>query len=126
MADLHNEVSSDVLVHRVGGGSVENLCLSQLEIDLNPPGISVFLGGTPYGAAEQLRTAFPRSRKWQATAHTVGTATVADIRNCGFDVFPDPTVRFPDHARQIHTDGESGFSDENLRVLSNVFENVET
>jgi hypothetical protein len=59
-----------------------------------PPGISVLLGGSPQAAAVQMRHAFPKSRKWNQAAQQVGTATVAAIRQAGFEIVPDPTSRF--------------------------------
>jgi hypothetical protein len=45
--DKPEDDAPDTLVHRVGGGSVDNLRLSLIEEALTPPGISVLLGGTP-------------------------------------------------------------------------------
>jgi hypothetical protein len=115
------DISPETLVHRVGGGGLANLRLSELDRQEIPPGISVLLGGTPAEAAEQMRQAFPRSRKWQAMAGTVGSTTAAALRQAGFDVAPDPTTRFPNHARVIHPDGIGGFVDENLTRLVQAF-----
>ncbi|HFD39937.1 MAG TPA: hypothetical protein ENJ31_08870 [Anaerolineae bacterium] len=116
-------LSPDTTVHRVGGGSVVNLRLKPIEEELSPPGISVFLGGTPQAAAEQLRRAFPRSSKWRGR-QVVGTTTVAAVRQVGFDIMPDPTVRFPNHARLIHPAGVVGFVETNLENLSRVFQDT--
>lgn len=116
------EVTPDRVVHRIGGGHKENLQLSLLENELTPPGISVLLGGTPLEAASQMRNAFPRSRKWSESARRVGTTTVQAIRAAGFDVIPDPTDRFPNHARLIHPSGVDGFTDKNLERLVRAFE----
>jgi hypothetical protein len=118
------DISPETVVHRVGGGSVANLRLSPLDAQQTPPGISVLLGGTPQEAVAQLRRAFPRSRKWQQHAHTVGTTTAAAIREAGFDILPDPTARFPNHARLIHPRGLVGFTDENLQTLATTFRNT--
>ena len=118
------DIAPETIVHRVGGGTVENLRLSSLEQKLTPPGISVLLGGTPQEAAAQMRNAFPRSRKWRETAHTVGTTTVAAVRRAGFEIVPDPTARFPNHARFIHPDGAGGFMDANLERLAQTFQNT--
>lgn len=118
------EIVPDTLVHRVGGGSVDNLRLSPLEEALTPPGISVLLGGTPQEAADQMRRAFPRSRKWQEASRSVGTATTGAVRQTGFDVVPDATARFANHARVIHPDGVDGFNDGNLDRLAQTFENT--
>jgi hypothetical protein len=115
------EIIPDTVVHRVGGGSVSNLGLSLLDAQQTPPGISVLLHGTPQEAAAQMRQAFPGSRKWRATAHTVGTTTAAAIREAGFDVVPDPTTRFLNHARLIHPQGVVGFTDEHLVTLAATF-----
>jgi hypothetical protein len=115
------DILPETIVHRVGGGSIANLRLSDLDRQETPPGISVLLGGAPAQAAEQMREAFPRSRKWRATAGTVGSTTAAAIRQAGFEVVPDPTTRFPNHARLIHPDGIVGFVDEELAKLVRVF-----
>jgi hypothetical protein len=115
------EITPDTVVHRVGGGNVANLRLSLLDARQTPPGISVLLHGTPQEAAAQMRRAFPGSRKWRETAHTVGTTTASAIREAGFDVVPDPTSRFLNHARLIHPQGVAGFADENLVTLAATF-----
>ena len=115
------EITPDTVVHRVGGGSVANLRLSLLDAQQTPPGISVLLCGTPQEAAAQMRRAFPGSRKWRETAHTVGTITAAAIREAGFDIVPDPTTRFPNHARLMHPQGVTGFTDEHLVTLAATF-----
>jgi hypothetical protein len=114
-----------MVVHRVGGGSIANLRLSRLEQQLTPPGISLLLGGMPQGAATQMRQAFPNSRKWRDSAHTVGTTTAAAVRQTGFELVPDPTARFPNHARLIHPSGVAGFTDTNLEQLARVFHDTE-
>ncbi len=68
-----------------------------------------------------MRQAFPNSRKWRDAAGTVGTTTAAALRQAGFEIMPDPTARFPNHARLIHTDGVAGFSDVNLEALAQTF-----
>jgi hypothetical protein len=68
-----------------------------------------------------MRRAFPKSRKWQQTASMVGTTTAEAIRQAGFEIVPDPTSRFPNHALLIHPSGEAGFTDVNLAALSMVF-----
>jgi len=115
------EIPPDTVVHRVGGGGAANLRLSPLDAQQTPPGISVLLHGTPQAAAAQMRRAFPGSRKWRETAHTVGTTTAAAIREAGFDLVPDPTTRFPNHARLIHPQGVEGFTDEYLATLAATF-----
>lgn len=112
------DVAGEAVVHRVGGASVANLRLSAVDRRQTPPGISVLLGGTPQEAATQMRQAFPGSRKWRATAGTVGTTTADALRQAGFEVLPDPTDRFPNHARLVHPDGINGFTDANLELLA--------
>ena len=119
------DIVPETVVHRVSGGSVENLRLSPLDQKLTPPGISVLLGGTPQEAATQMRQAFPSSRKWRETAHTVGTTTAAAVRQAGFEIVPDPTTRFPNHARLIHSSGVAGFTDANLERLAQTFQDTE-
>ena len=115
------EMIPATVVHRVGGGSVASLRRSLLDAQQTPPGISVLLHGTPQEAAAQMRRAFPGARKWRETAHTVGTTTAAAIREAGFDIVPDPTTRFPNHARLIHPQGVEGFTDESLATLAATF-----
>lgn len=115
------EIPPDTVVHRVGGGGAAHFRLSPLDAQQTPPGISVLLHGTPQEAAAQMRRAFPGSRKWRETAHTVGTTSAAAIREAGFDIVPDPTTRFPNHARLIHPQGVEGFTDESLTTLAATF-----
>jgi anthranilate phosphoribosyltransferase len=115
------DIAPETMVHRVDGGTVGNLRLSALDEKLTPPGISVLLGGTPQAAAEQLRAAFPRSRKWGQGKRTVGTATAAAIRAAGFEVVPDATARFSNHAPVIHPEGTEGFTNGNLAKLASAF-----
>lgn len=115
-------ITPDTVVHRIGSGHKENLQLSQLEKELIPPGISVLLGRTPQAAAQQMRNAFPRSRKWLESSRRVGTTTVQAIKEAGFEIRFDPTDRFPNHARLIHPSGVEGFTDENLERLAQAFE----
>jgi hypothetical protein len=118
------DIAPETVVHRVGSGNLDNLRLSLLEEKLIPPGISVFWGGTPQEAAAQMRQAFPQSQKWRRTAHTVGTTTVAALRQAGFEIVPNPTTRFPNHARLIHPNGVAGFTDVNLKKLARTFQNT--
>ena len=113
-------VTTETVVHRIGGGSVANLRLKAAEETLIPPGCSVLLGGAPDEVAEQMRQAFPDPRKFarlHQLAETAGTTTVAAIRAAGFDVWPDPSTKFPNHARIVHPNGIAGFSDANLVTI---------
>jgi hypothetical protein len=118
------DILPETVVHPVGGGRVANLRLSPLDAQQTPPDLSVLMGGTPQEAADQLRRAFPRSRKWLQSGHTVGTTTAAAIREARFEIVPDPTARFPNHARLIHPRGVAGFTDENLQILTATFRNT--
>jgi hypothetical protein len=122
-------LASTVVVHRIGGGVVDNLRLKPKEEMLTPPGISVLLGGSPAEAAEQMREAFPDPRKF-ARLHeqsaTVGSASVEAITAAGFVVVPDGSKKFPNHARITHPEGAGGFSDANLDKLAAVFQNSAT
>ncbi len=116
-------------VHRVGGAGVESLRLKPREELLVPPGISVLLGDTPAAAAEQMRQAFPDPRKFariHELAQTVGSTTIALVEAAGFRVVPDPSLKFPNHARLSHAAGVAGFTEENLQALSRVFVDTET
>jgi hypothetical protein len=119
------EVAPETAVHRIGGGSVENLRLKPREAMFTPAGISVLLGGTPAEAAEQMRQAFPDPTKYAriwAQTHIVGSATASAIRQVGFELLPDPSAKFPNHARLTHPEGRAGFSDTNLTRLAGVFQ----
>lgn len=118
------DISPETVVHRIGGGNVAILRLSHLDEKQMPPGISVLLGGNPQEAAAQMRRAFPRARKWSEATHTVGTTTAAALREAGFEIVPDPTTRFPNHARLIHPRGIAGFTGENLETLAATFQNT--
>ncbi|WP_165064944.1 hypothetical protein [Paludisphaera rhizosphaerae] len=108
-------------IHRIGGGSIENLRLKPAEATLEPPGISVLKGGSPAEAAEQMKAAFPGARKLLESARVVGSTTEDAIRYAGFDVMPDPTRRLPNHFRITHPDGAAGFVDGKLDRLSRAF-----
>jgi hypothetical protein len=118
------DIADDTIVHRVGGGQVDNLRLSPVDAQLTPPGLSVLRGGTPHDALRQIREQFPRSKKWRAVT-SVGTITAGAIRHAGFDIVPDGTARFPNHARIVHRDGVPGFSDEKLAPLSQAMTHTE-
>jgi hypothetical protein len=109
-------------VHRVGGGDEQNLALKPQEARLDPPGISVLIGGAPADTAAAFRRVFGPKSPLGIKARTVGTAEVEKIRASGFDVVPVPTNNFPNHGRIVHpTDGAAGFTPENLKKLSQVF-----
>jgi hypothetical protein len=116
-------MGEETVVHRLRGGSIANLRLSAFDRQETPPGISVLIGGTAAEAADQMRQAFPNLRKWQP-AMVVGTTTVRAIRVAGFDLLLDPTKRFSNHGRLIHPQGESGFTDDNLAVLAQAFQDT--
>jgi hypothetical protein len=117
--------NTDGCVHRVGGGDETNLALKPHEAKLDPPGISVLIGGTPAEAARAFRRVFGPKSSLGRVASTVGTAETERIRAAGFDVIPVPTSNFPNHGRIIHpTDGAAGFTPENLERLSQVFTNT--
>lgn len=118
------EIAPETVVHRIGGGGVANLRLPPLDAQQMPPGISILLGSTPQEAAAQMRRAFPGSRKWRKAGQVVGTTTATAVRAVGFDIVPDPTMRFPNHARLIHPQGVEGFTDEHLAALAATFRNT--
>jgi hypothetical protein len=125
MDEIPGEASvAEIVVHRIGGASVENLRLKSKEKTLVPPGISVLLGGTPEKVREDVRRAFPNAAALLEAAETVGRATVGAIRQTGFDVIADPTRHFANHARLVHPKGIDGFTDANLAELSKVFEDL--
>ncbi|MCU1755884.1 RHS repeat domain-containing protein, partial [Pseudomonas helleri] len=105
-------------VHRIGGNSSDNLRLKDAEKNLDPPGISVLHSCCPCDASRQMREAFPKASGLQRAAETVASGSTDKIRAAGFDVIEDPTKKFPNHARIIHPNGETGFNDDNLGKLS--------
>ncbi len=111
-------------IHRIGGGTVENLRLKPTETAMDPPGISVLKAATPREAAALMRSAFPKAVRLHEAAKTIGTASEELIRSIGFEVIADPTRKLPSHYRLIHPDGAAGFSDENLAKLAQVFTNT--
>jgi hypothetical protein len=116
--------SSENDIHRIGGGSVENLRLKPREAKLNPPGISVLQAPSPGGAARQMREEFPDAEQLHEAAREVGSTTADKIRSAGFGLHPNPTRKLPNHYRIVHRDGAAGFVEENLRRLSAVFTNT--
>jgi hypothetical protein len=122
-------MDADTVVHRIGGKDIVNVRLKPREEVLQPPGFSVLVGGTPAQAAEQMRQAFPDPVKFariRQLSDGVASATVAAIRAAGFDVRPEPSGKFPNHARLIHPAGIAGFSDPNLAHLASVFQETAT
>lgn len=111
-------------IHRIGGGTVENLRLKPAEAALDPPGISVLKTPTPGEAAAQMRAAFPKARCLHEAGKTIGTTSGDLIRSVGLDIIPNPTRRLPNHHRIIHPEGAAGFTDENLSQLAQVFTNT--
>ena len=108
-------------MHRIGGSHVDNLRLKPREAILNPPGISLLRAPSPTEAARQIREAFPSADALHEAAQTIGSTTVDNIRQAGFDVLPNPTKKLPNHYRLIHAEGVAGFIDANLAWLSAVF-----
>lgn len=114
---------TDEVAHRIGGGDASNLTLKPVEEQLDPPGISVLIGGTPEQAAADMRRVFgPRSTLGRL-ARVVGTAEITLIRALGFDVLAAPSSNFPNHGLLIHLSGSAGFTPENLAQLATVFAN---
>jgi hypothetical protein len=109
-------------VHRVGEGDANNLGLKPHEARLDPPGISVLIGGTPAETAAAFRRVFGPKSSLGRAASTVGTAEIEQIRAVGFDVIPVPTSNISNHGRIIHpTEGAAGFTPENLEKLAQIF-----
>ena len=117
--------NGDNFVHRVGGGDEKNLVLRPHEALLDPPGISILIGGTPAETAAAFRRVFGPKSNLGKTASTVGTAEIKHIQAVGFDVIPVPTSNFPNHGRIIHpAEGAAGFTAANLQKLSQGFTNT--
>lgn len=108
-------------IHRIGGGTPNNLQLKPPEQKLSPPGISVFKGGSPADSAQQIKKAFPNASVLHEAAKVVGSTNEELIRSAGFDIMFDPTKKFPNHHRITHPNGLEGFNNENLSMLSDVF-----
>ena len=66
-------------IHRIGGGSVENLRLKPREAQLNPPGISVLKASSSHEAARQIRDAFPEAEGLHEAVKVVGSTTAGRI-----------------------------------------------
>lgn len=113
--------SDDDVVHRIGGGDAGNLILKAAEEKLDPPGLSVLIGGTPEEAAADMRRVFGRRSVLGRLAQVVGTADISAIRATGFDVIAVPSIHFPNHGRLIHPLGVAGFAPGNLAILAAVF-----
>ena len=108
-------------IHRIGGGSVENLRLKPREAALDLPGISVIKASTTDSASREIRAGLPRAKKLHEQAKTIGTASEEAIRSVGFDIIPAPSAALPNHHRIIHPDGVAGFNEANLARLAEVF-----
>jgi hypothetical protein len=122
-----SEIPGDVVVHRIGGSDLARLKLKPKETSLQPPGISVFLGGTPEEAAKQLTDAYPDSQKFSQLhelAKRVASSTVDKIKEAGFLVVRDSTKKFPNHGRIIHPNGVKGFA-ASVAELAKAFIEVE-
>jgi hypothetical protein len=111
-------------VHRIGGGSVENLRLKPREAALDVPGISVIKASTPGAAAQEMRTGLPKAKGLHGQAKTIGTTSEEAIRRVGFDIIPTPSTALPNHHRIVHPEGVAGFNDANLAELAEVFVNT--
>jgi hypothetical protein len=111
-------------IHRIGGGTAENLRLKPAEAALEPPGISVTKNPTAGEAAAQMRAAFPKAKGLHEAAKTVGSTTEEAIRSAGFDIIANPTKKLPNHHRIIHPVGAAGFTEENLERLAGGFTNT--
>jgi hypothetical protein len=108
-------------MHRIGGSRVENLRLKPREATRDPPGISLLHASSPGEAARQMREAFPAATALHHATQVIASTTVDKIRQAGFEVFPNPTKKLPQHYRLIHPEGVAGFTDANLLRLSAVF-----
>jgi hypothetical protein len=98
--------------------------LREREAILQPPGISVLVGGTPKDAAKAMLAAFGdpvRHAEIHAKAKRVASATVGAIRAKGFDVITMASKRLPNHGRLIHPSGKGGFPEEWVTQLASVF-----
>lgn len=123
------DVPPETAIHRIGGAGVANLQLKPSEHVLQPPGISVLLGGTPQEAADLMRAAFPdpvQHARLHEEAGRVGSTTAAALRQVGFEVVPVPTRRLPSHGRLTHPEGTAGFTEANLEQLSRIFHETST
>src|SRR5712691_1761374 len=65
----------DRRIHRIGGGTVDNLRLKPKEATLENPGISVLKVSSPGEASRQIREAFPRAKDLHQAAKIVGSTT---------------------------------------------------
>jgi len=107
--------------HRIGGGSVDNLRLKPREERLRQPGISVIEAKTAQEAAQRIRQAFPKAMELHEAGKTVGSTTETQIIDAGFAIIAAPTRNLPGHHRIIHPEGLPGFTEANLKKLSEAF-----
>jgi hypothetical protein len=121
MGDDQGVTGASGNIHRIGGGSLENLRLKPPEAALDIPGISVIKAPTPGNAAREIRAGLPRARRLHEQAKTIGTTSEEAIRSVGFDVIPAPSTALPNHHRIIHPEGVAGFNEDNLARLAEVF-----
>ena len=95
-------------VHRVGGGEASNLGLKPPEARLDPPGISVLIGGTPAETAAAFRRVFGRSPTWGGLqAPSVRQRSSKSQRSASMSSRFRPAT-FPTHGRIIHPTGVGG------------------
>ena len=121
-------LSDDTVVHRLGGKVLDNFQLQRSEEKLNPPGISVLVGGTAKDAARTMLAVYDDPVGYpdiHARSKRIASATIGEIRSQGFDVIANGTRRFPNHGRLIHPLGQEGFASERLNSLVVVFREEE-
>jgi hypothetical protein len=118
-------VDDGIIVHRIGRNSIANFRLTDSELALLPPGVSVLFGGGAQQAANQVRSTFADSDRFSELhllAELVATTTAGHVRAIGFDVIAVPTKRLPNHGRIVHPRGIDGFDDQSLKWLGESFQ----
>ena len=117
-------LSDDTRLFRIGGSGLDNLKLKPGEIKLNPSGISLIRASSAKEAGDIMKEAFTKATRLHdiINAGNIAEIDAKSIREAGFDVIDNPTKSIGDaHARLIHPDGADGFSNSNLKKLSDNF-----
>jgi hypothetical protein len=127
--------NNGLFLFRIGGGKASNLKIKNSEKGLSPPGISLFIGRNAQEVSLLFKTtilaqiasgAISQGRGLDLISQSsiVGQSTLKGIMSSGFSVMPNPTAKFPNHARLVHPIGSEGFNLENRQTLSKQFVDV--
>lgn len=119
----------DTLVHRLGPCTPENCRPRNKETSVNHVNqtgkkesgfslLATYEGSTSRAEAAK-RAADEHHSKYPKRQYTsVGTASVKELRDAGFEVVHDPTFTTANHATVYRPDGE--WTDENAKILASI------